>query len=286
MIQVPREGRVARRNIILYNLRYTRLISPHAQSPSKPCKMSGRGRTHLLKRLKHGNTPRITPHDLHLRKLRTKAHNCGMHLTFDAGTEGCACPMFREMRKDARSMVHCHLRFLCRLACRGLLFRGHRKRRRGLVGWFRGLWEYFCGPRGGRGASSSPSPSCCSLGLCSFLRCSLLFLELAPLRLGHLLLALLLWVGVRVWLLLILRLSCILVLVRFPTALLRQWFLFLLFLLLLLLLLTSKGRLWSLRGYRNSRRRCIRWDIGIYPYRTGFGLSLGWLGNRQLRSFG
>ena len=38
MHQVPRESRVARRNIILYNLRYTQLVSSHAQPSSRPCK--------------------------------------------------------------------------------------------------------------------------------------------------------------------------------------------------------------------------------------------------------
>jgi len=105
MHQVPREGRVPRRNVILYNLCHTQLVSPYTQPPSKPRECRDADETHLLKRLKHGDTPRITPHDLHLRKLRTKAYNRGVHLTLDAGTEGCACPMFREMRKDARSMV-------------------------------------------------------------------------------------------------------------------------------------------------------------------------------------
>jgi hypothetical protein len=110
MHQVPREGRMPRRNIILYNLRprSTRQFPhPTTLKAARRCR-----RTHLLKRLKHGDTPRITPHNLHLRKLRTKAHNRGVHLALDAGTEGCACPVFREMRKDARSMVYCRLGFL------------------------------------------------------------------------------------------------------------------------------------------------------------------------------
>ena len=41
MHQVPRESRVARRNIILYDLRHTQFISFHAQPPSKPCKCLG-----------------------------------------------------------------------------------------------------------------------------------------------------------------------------------------------------------------------------------------------------